>query len=67
MQSLMGETPKTLLHRFLTESNWSDYEINERRLEIMNKCSQTLVKHKSNKTSHTTIKRLLQEITKNSL
>ena len=32
------------LHHFLTESTWSDYEINERRLEIMNKCSQTLVK-----------------------
>ena len=31
------------LHHFLTESTWSDYEINERRLEIMNKCSQTRI------------------------
>ena len=31
------------LHHFLTESTWSAYEINERRLEIMNKCSQTRI------------------------
>ena len=33
-----GETPKTALHYFLTESTWSVEKINERRLEIMNKC-----------------------------
>jgi len=43
MQSLMGETPKTALHRFLTESTWSASEINDRRLEIMYKCSQTKI------------------------
>jgi hypothetical protein len=37
MQSLMGETPKTALHRFLTEATWSAQEINERRLKVMNK------------------------------
>ena len=31
------------LHHFLTESLWSEDEINERRLEIMNKCSQTKI------------------------
>ena len=39
----MGETPKTALHRFLTEAPWSAEEINERRLEVMNKCSQTRI------------------------
>ncbi len=31
------------LHHFLTEAPWSDFKINERRLEIMNKCSQTRI------------------------
>ncbi|ACC85060.1 IS701-like element ISNpu7 family transposase [Nostoc punctiforme] len=31
------------LHHFLTEAPWSDSKINERRLEIMNKCSQTRI------------------------
>ncbi|MDJ0675636.1 MAG: IS701 family transposase [Calothrix sp. MO_167.B42] len=31
------------LHHFLTESTWSAVKINERRLEIMNKCSQTKI------------------------
>ncbi|BAZ33604.1 transposase (plasmid) [Cylindrospermum sp. NIES-4074] len=31
------------LHHFLTEAPWSDLKINERRLEIMNKCSQTRI------------------------
>lgn len=31
------------LHHFLTEAPWSDAKINERRLEIMNKCSQTRI------------------------
>lgn len=31
------------LHHFLTEGPWSDSKINERRLEIMNKCSQTRI------------------------
>ena len=39
----MGETPKTALHRFLTEATWSAEKINERRLDIMNKCSQTRI------------------------
>ncbi|BAZ48741.1 transposase [Nostoc sp. NIES-4103] len=39
----MGETPKTALHRFLTEAPWSSDRVNERRLEIMNKCSQTKI------------------------
>jgi SRSO17 transposase len=43
MQSLMGETPKTALHRFLTEATWSADKINERRLEVMNQCSQTRI------------------------
>jgi SRSO17 transposase len=43
MQSLMGETPKTALHRFLTEAPWSGSKINERRLEIMDRCSQTKI------------------------
>lgn len=39
----MGETPKTALHRFLTEAPWCSDRVNERRLEIMNKCSQTKI------------------------
>lgn len=31
------------LHHFLTEAPWSDFKINQRRLEIMNKCSQTRI------------------------
>jgi DDE superfamily endonuclease len=31
------------LHHFLTEATWSAERINERRLEVMNKCSQTRV------------------------
>ena len=31
------------LHHFLTEANWSAEKINERRLEVMNKCSQTKI------------------------
>ena len=31
------------LHHFLTQAPWSDAKINERRLEIMNKCSQTRI------------------------
>ena len=31
------------LHHFLTEAPWSDSEVNELRLEIMNKCSQTRI------------------------
>ena len=31
------------LHHFLTEAPWSSDQVNERRLEIMNKCSQTRV------------------------
>ena len=31
------------LHHFLTEANWSAKKINERRLEVMNKCSQTRI------------------------
>ncbi len=31
------------LHHFLTEAPWSASKINERRLEIMNKCSQTRI------------------------
>jgi hypothetical protein len=31
------------LHHFLTEAPWSGTKINERRLEIMNKCSQTRI------------------------
>lgn len=31
------------LHHFLTQAPWSDSKINERRLEIMNKCSQTRI------------------------
>ena len=29
------------LHHFLTESPWSHEEINQHRLQVMNKCSQT--------------------------
>jgi SRSO17 transposase len=29
------------LHHFLTEAPWSSEQLNERRLEVMNKCSQT--------------------------
>ena len=28
------------LHHFLTEAPWSNSQVNDRRLEIMNKCSQ---------------------------
>ena len=31
------------LHHFLTEAPWSSPQVNERRLEIMNKCSQTRI------------------------
>ncbi len=31
------------LHHFLTEAPWSSLQVNERRLEIMNKCSQTRI------------------------
>ncbi len=31
------------LHHFLTEAPWSSYQVNERRLQIMNKCSQTRI------------------------
>ena len=31
------------LHHFLTEAPWSYHQVNERRLEVMNKCSQTKV------------------------
>lgn len=31
------------LHHFLTEATWSVDKINERRLEVMNKCSQTRI------------------------
>ena len=31
------------LHHFLTEATWSAKGINERRLEVMNKCSQTRI------------------------
>ena len=29
-----------LLHHFLSEAPWSSSQVNDRRLEIMNKCSQ---------------------------
>ncbi len=32
------------LHHFLTDAPWSAEKINERRLEVMNKCSQTKIK-----------------------
>ncbi len=31
------------LHHFLTEATWSVDKINERRLEVMNKCNQTRI------------------------
>ncbi len=31
------------LHHFLTDSPWSSSEVNERRLQLMNKCSQTRI------------------------
>jgi SRSO17 transposase len=31
------------LHHFLTEAPWSSSKVNERRVEIMNKCSQTRI------------------------
>ena len=31
------------LHHFLTEATWSAQKINERRLEVMNQCSQTRI------------------------
>ncbi len=31
------------LHHFLTEATWSGEQINERRLEVMNKCNQTRI------------------------
>ena len=31
------------LHHFLTEATWSANKINERRLEVMNKCNQTRI------------------------
>ena len=32
------------LHHFLTDAPWSAEKINDRRLEVMNKCSQTRIK-----------------------
>ncbi len=31
------------LHHFITEATWSADKINERRLEVMNKCNQTRI------------------------
>ena len=31
------------LHHFLTEAKWSAMSVNERRLAVMNKCSQTRI------------------------
>jgi len=31
------------LHHFVTEATWSVQQINERRLEVMNKCNQTRI------------------------
>jgi SRSO17 transposase len=31
------------LHHFFTEAPWSAPEVNERRLQVMNKCSQTKI------------------------
>ena len=31
------------LHHFLTEAPWSSLQVNQRRLEVMNKCSQTRI------------------------
>ncbi len=31
------------LHHFLTDAPWEESKINERRLEVMNKCSQTRI------------------------
>ncbi len=31
------------LHHFITEATWSAEKINERRLEVMNKCNQTRI------------------------
>ena len=31
------------IHHFLTEAEWSASKINERRLQVMNKCSQTRI------------------------
>ena len=31
------------LHHFLTEAPWFSSQINERRLQVMNKCSQTRI------------------------
>ena len=33
------------LHHFLTEATWWAEKINERRLEMMNKCQQTRISH----------------------
>ncbi|EGJ33422.1 hypothetical protein LYNGBM3L_34080 [Moorena producens 3L] len=38
----MGETPFGRLHRFLTEAPWSAEPV-ERRLIVMNQCSQTRI------------------------
>jgi SRSO17 transposase len=35
------------LHHFLTEAPWSYHQINERRLEVMNQCSQTRITRES--------------------
>ena len=43
MQSLMGETPKTALHRFMTDSPWLYQKVNERRLQIICQCRQTKI------------------------
>jgi SRSO17 transposase len=31
------------LHHFMTDAPWDDSKVNERRLEVMNKCSQTRI------------------------
>ena len=31
------------LHHFITEATWSADKINERRLQVMNKCNQTRI------------------------
>ena len=38
-QNTLGVTYHRL-HHFLTEAPWSNSQVNDRRLEIMNKCSQ---------------------------
>ena len=33
------------VHHFISKSKWSAYEINERRLKLMNKCNQTRIRN----------------------